>query len=71
MRIPVLSVMLGAALVAPAVAGDVQLATEIKQVQVGQTLILEFPGNRRAVQRWRLVKERSSGIKAVDVDSLG
>ncbi len=71
MRILVLILMLGTALLVPAVAGDVQSVTEVKQAQVGQTLILNFPGNRKAARRWRFVRDRSKGLEVVDVDTLG
>lgn len=54
-----------------AVAGNNPKATGIKDARVGQRLILDFPGNRSAAQRWRLVREKSRGLELVDVDPIG
>ncbi|MGI9382220.1 MAG: hypothetical protein ACR2PO_03630 [Methyloligellaceae bacterium] len=54
-----------------AVAGDDQEITSVKDAKVGQMLILDFPGNRLAAHRWRLVREKSRGLKLVDVDPIG
>ena len=44
---------------------------EIKEVQVGQVLILNFMGNKAAVHRWRLIKADSQGLDLLEVSELG
>ena len=58
---------------APAAAAGRNQANEleVKQTQVGQILILDFKGNKKAVHRWRLVKDRSQGLNLVEVDEIG
>jgi hypothetical protein len=58
---------------APAAAAgrNQAIELEIKQAKVGQSLILDFKGNKKAVHRWRLVKDRSRGLSLVEVDEMG
>lgn len=44
---------------------------DVKETHVGQTLILDFKGNKRAVHGWRLVKADSRGLEVLDVSALG
>jgi len=44
---------------------------EVKEVQLGQYLILGFKGNRVALHRWRLIKSDSQGLDLLDVSELG
>ena len=44
---------------------------EVKETRVGQTLILDFKGNKKAVHGWRLVKADSLGLDILDVSELG
>ena len=45
--------------------------TEERSVRVGEALILNFKGNKRAVHRWRLLTERSRGLDLVEVSEMG
>jgi len=54
-------------------APSVQAATkapDAAQGKVGEMFILRFPGNRAAGYRWRLNKERSSGLELVEVNQI-
>ena len=59
------------AVVGFAVADDDPKITTIRDAKVGEKLILDFPGNRVAAHRWRLVKEKSRGLDLVEVDPIG
>ncbi len=71
MRTLFVSLILAAALAAPAMAAEDRKATLVKQAQVGQTLILNLPANRAAGYRWRLVEGESRGLERVDVLAIG
>lgn len=64
-------VLMVAVLAKPAGAGETQTITDVKEIHVGQEFILDFPGNRVAAQRWRLIKSKSQGLELVDVDPIG
>ncbi|MCG8560747.1 MAG: protease inhibitor I42 family protein [Hyphomicrobiales bacterium] len=67
---------LGVAVLACAVIGFTAMGDDhkigaIRDAKVGQKLILDFPGNRVAAHRWRLVKEKSRGLELVEVSPIG
>ena len=69
-----LGILLVAALFAGTAHGkdvDKHPGIEVRQAQVGETLILDFKGNKGAAHGWRLVAPDSVGLELVDVSMLG
>lgn len=44
---------------------------EVKEAHVGETLILSFKGNKKAVHGWRFVAADSLGLDVLEVSALG